>query len=136
VLGRNQYLVVEPELRIALDVVKRARRSSAEERTAFVRNPRFSLTQELPEAGESIGTLFVETHQYSERVKGLGLWEKPKLPWLQRKGTGWLPERFVLQIGAREVEMDAASVEALSSAAETARAKEQPEVIYRGASFK
>lgn len=40
----------------------------------------------------SAAKLFVETQHYSDRVEGLGLWERPQLPWLARRPNAWLPE--------------------------------------------
>lgn len=132
VLGRNTYLVVEPELRLALDVVKRMSRASDEERRAFVRNPRTYMAQEVPDASEEFGTIFVETRQYSERVVGLGLWEKPKLDWLQRKGNGWLPEGFVLVVGGRPLSLDENGVAELVQAHDVALEHGADNVSFRG----
>src|SRR5690606_11638180 len=83
VLARNTYLVVEPELQKALDVVKRAQRAPGAQRRSFVQNPRAALVQAIPGGDESAGTIFIETRQYSERVTELGIWEKPKLDWIR-----------------------------------------------------
>lgn len=120
VLGRNTYLVVEPELQVALDVVKRIRRAPDQVRREFLRNPRSYIAQALPDAGEEVGTIFIETRQYSERVRGLGAWVKLNLEWLKRQSSGWLPERFMLQIGDRAVEMDEGRVTTLAAALEFA----------------
>ena len=105
VIGKNAYVLIPNDLQRALDVVRRASNMSSEERRAFVRNPRSLLSEELPELGEKAGSLFVETQSYSERVVGLGLWEKPSLPWLQRGGTGWLPENVSLEVGEKALEI-------------------------------
>lgn len=115
ILARSTYLLVEPELRNALDVVKVAQRAPAAERRSFVRNPRSALAAALPEAGEAIGTLFVETRQYSERVVGLGLWQKPVLDWIRKQGTGWLPETFHFKIGEKSLPLTAESLERLGA---------------------
>src|SRR5690606_3955221 len=46
-----------------------------------------------------VGTLFVETQQFSERVSGIDIWRKPVLPWIKPKPNSWLPEAFGLRIG-------------------------------------
>ena len=96
VLDRNLFLVVDPALRIALDVVREKNRGTREERRSFVRNPRSAIAEALPdEDGDVVSAaLFVETQQYSERVRGLEVWAPPKIPWLNRKPQQWLPEKF------------------------------------------
>ena len=135
IVGRNSYLVIEPDLRRVLDVVKRMQRSDGATRKAFLRNPRSAIAEALPDAGEELGTIFVETQQYSERVKGLGIWNKPKLDWLIRKPNGWLPERFILQLGDRAVEMDEGSLQDLATALQTAQSKAETSITYRGETF-
>lgn len=132
VLGRNTYLVVEPELQQALDIIKRAQRAPAPERRAFVQNPRAALVQALPGGDETAGTLFIETRQYSERVTELGIWEKPKLDWIRRKSTGWLPEGFVLQVGSQTVPLDEPGLQHLASAFEEATARGDDFLQYQG----
>src|SRR5690606_5911647 len=132
VLARNTYLVVEPELQQALDVVKRAQRASTEERRRFVQNPRAALVQALPGADDTTGTIFIETRQYSERVTELGIWEKPKLDWIRRKGTGWLPEAFELQVGAKSIRIDEEGLKELALAFEESSARGDEWVQYNG----
>lgn len=133
-LGRNQFVVVAPELRTALDVVRRQRAASPEERRAFLRNPRPALAAALGgEAAEmAAALLFVETKQYSDRVTGLGLWDPPKLPWLLRKPGGWLPERFTLQVGERTLDFTRDKLEALIERANGAKAAGASDVEIDG----
>jgi len=129
VLDQNTYLLVDPALRTALDVVKRVRNSPEFERKAFLRNPRTLVAQALGEDGEAIvSSLFVETQQYSDRIEGLGLWEKPKLPWITRKSNQWLPERFTVQIGTKRLEATPEKIEELHILCEKAE-KEHTDYI-------
>lgn len=132
VLARNTYLVVEPELQRALDVVKRAQRAPGDQRRKFVQNPRAALVQAVAESGEAFGTIFIETRQYSERVTELGIWEKPKLDWIRRKGNDWLPEAFALQVGARSIPIDEEGLKHLASAFEEASARGADFVTFQG----
>jgi superfamily II DNA or RNA helicase len=95
VVGRNRYVLIDPALRPALDVVKAKRRAPVAERQAFLRNPKAALAEALDSEAGKVPTaaLFIETKNYSDRVEGLGLWERPKLPWLARTPNQWLPER-------------------------------------------
>ena len=94
VVGKNRYVLIDPALKRALDVVKAKRRAPADERQSFLRNPKAALAEALsPEAGDvPTASLFIETKNYSDRVDGLGLWERPRLPWLTRTPNQWLPE--------------------------------------------
>ncbi|MFI7843918.1 hypothetical protein, partial [Acinetobacter baumannii] len=54
---------------------------------------------------QTASMLLVETHQYAERVIGLGIWQKPNLPWLQTPSGQWMPERFPVKIGSATIVM-------------------------------
>lgn len=92
-LGNNRYVLIDPALRRALDVVKAARRAGVAERQAFLRNPKAALADAFGDAGDGVAaaSLFIETKNYSDRVDGLGLWRRPHVPWLVRTANAWLP---------------------------------------------
>jgi SNF2 family DNA or RNA helicase len=94
VVGKNRYVLIDPALKPALDVVKAARRATLAERRAFLRNPKAALAAALsPGAGDvPTASLFIETKNYSDRVDGLGLWERPRPTWLSRTPNQWLPK--------------------------------------------
>jgi superfamily II DNA or RNA helicase len=93
VLERSTYVVLTPDLKMALDVVRAKRSAPAAERRAFLRNPRAAISEAVHAEKRDRVSVFVETQQYSERVEGLGIWEDIKLPPTNRSG-GWLPEQF------------------------------------------
>ena len=130
---RNTFILIDPDLRAALEVVKRARRGSAEERREFVKNPRAAIAKAFGADGfDGITTsLFIETKQYSERVTGLGLWEPPELPWLSKAATQWLPEQIPVRLGGEDIEINREEFEELQSAVAQAEADEAPDVIFR-----
>lgn len=131
VLDRNTYLLVDPALRTALDVVKRVRGSSDAERKAFLKNPRTLIAESLGDDGDAIvASLFVETQQYSDRIEGLGLWEKPKLPWITRKSNQWLPERFTVQIGAKSLDATPEKIEELQFLCEKAESDLTDDIAF------
>ncbi|MCV0394849.1 MAG: DEAD/DEAH box helicase [Rhizobiaceae bacterium] len=136
VLGRNVFVVLDPELKQALDVVRRMRAAPVEARRAFIRNPRPAIAQALGDAGEALAaSLFIETQQYSERILGLGVWEKPTLPWLQSKAGQWLPESFALKLGSREILLTQEGVERLAREVLEAKANDQPTISFLGADY-
>lgn len=114
VLARNTYLLLEPTLRTALDVVKLMRGASAEARREFLKNPRTRIAAALGDDGDGlVSGLFVETAQYSDRIEGLGLWQKPSLPWIKKKSNQWLPENFVVRIGNKTLSATPDKIEEL-----------------------
>jgi hypothetical protein len=134
VLGRNQFVVVSPELKAALDVVRQKRTGSPEDRRAFLRNPRPALAAALGGEAADIAAalLFVETRQYSERVVGLGLWDPPKTPWIVKKSVDWLPERFPIRIGGRTLNFTLEKLDDLVVRVETARQASEPDMEVEG----
>lgn len=133
VLGRNTFLVVDPDLKIALDVVRRKRSAPEDERRAFVRNPRPAVIEALgqEDAGDATVSLFVETEQYSARVVGLGLWNPPKVP-LKPSAQQWLPEEFPLRLGDKNVLVTGAETGSLRQAVASAKASGQLTVMVKG----
>jgi SNF2 family DNA or RNA helicase len=137
VVARNTYLVVDRDLRRALDVVKTIQRSDRAERRRFLKNPRSYIAEALFDIDTDLaGTLFVETQQYSDRVVGLGLWQKPDLSWLARKSTGWLPEGFLFRIGSHDpVEVSEGDLKALGNSVEDATRNGEPMVRFRSVDY-
>ncbi|WP_119390614.1 DEAD/DEAH box helicase [Taklimakanibacter lacteus] len=137
VLAPNTFLVLSPELKIALDVVKQKKGAAGEERRAFIKNPRSAIAEALASAGlatPSVG-VFVETRQYSERVLGLGIWDPPKLPWITKRSGQWLPESFPFQIGDRSLTVTPAELETFEQDLARATAEGLPTVSLQGSAF-
>lgn len=114
VVARNTYLLLEPTLQTALDVVKQMRGASVDARREFLKNPRSRIAAALGDNGDVLASsIFVETVQYSDRIEGLGLWEKPVLPWITRKSYQWLPENFPVRIGDKTLNATPEKIEEL-----------------------
>jgi len=106
-LRRSTYLLVDPDLQRALNVVRSMRSASEEKKQAFIKNPRteIALALELDPGDPTVSTLFIETKQFSDRVIGLGFWEKPELSWLSKASTKWLPEKYPVVIDGERSEI-------------------------------
>ncbi|MCB4861924.1 DEAD/DEAH box helicase [Sphingobium sp. PNB] len=145
--GRRSYLLsdgtllfLDPMLGKALDVVRTKQASSSQEKREFLRSPQRILREELKlDAGdddEAADRLFVETQQFSERVSGIEVWQKPVLPWIKPKPNSWLPEGFGLRIGdppnARHLELAAGEAENLADTVEKAIDAGTETVAWRG----
>ncbi len=133
--GRRSYLLsdgtllfLDPMLGKALDIVRAKQVGNSQEKREFLRSPQRILREELKldAAGddEAADRLFIETQQFSERVSGIEVWQKPVLPWIKPKPNSWLPEGFGLRIGdppdARHVELAPGEAETIASEVETA----------------
>ncbi|WP_316213434.1 DEAD/DEAH box helicase [Bradyrhizobium sp. SZCCHNR2034] len=130
VLARNTYVVIDPDLKVALDVVGKMRRASPEDRRNFLRNPRPAIAMALgrDDADRAALGLFVETKQYSERVVGLGIWDPPKLPWLQKKAGQWAPETFPVTLRGRTIELTPERLDDIIEQVDAAKREERLDV--------
>jgi hypothetical protein len=90
-LGNGWYVVLSPPLQRALAEVHRLATAPAETRRAFAAAPRAFLREALGQDVDPtvIEQLFQETPAWSERVIGLGLWQKRALPWVPQQPTDW-----------------------------------------------
>jgi len=131
VIGRNTFLVLDEPVKRALEIVRRTRFAPEAERREFVRNPRAAIAQEL---GDDLAALFIETSQYSERVLGLGVWQKPQLPWIKTKAGQWLPESFTIRIGEREIVGNRDNIVTIARELEQAKAAGATEMQVDGVS--
>ena len=102
-LSDGSILFVDPLLGSALDVVHQKQSASREDRRAFIRSPQSVLREslELDEQDDDEGAdrLFIETQQFSKRVNGIQVWQRPVLPWIKSSPDSWFPESFGLQVG-------------------------------------
>jgi hypothetical protein len=108
VLGRNQYVFIDPSLREAIKVIRNAQKLPAEDRARFAKSPQSFIKQHLQDLGftdeqadELVSASFIETASFSERVTEIGLWQPPVFPFIQRQANSWLPESFGLKIGTK-----------------------------------
>lgn len=133
VLDRNTYLVLDPSLKTALDLIRRKRATPKAERIAFLKNPRSQIDDAIgAESGETALSVLVETWQYSERVLGLGIWEPPSMPWLKAQAGQWLPERFPVRVGSQSIELDQPLFQALKNEVARACASDLDEIVVDG----
>lgn len=133
VLGRSTYVILTPEVKAALDVVREKRTAPAAERRTFLRNPRAAIGEALQSSKDETSSLFVETRQYSDRVEGLGIWEDIKLPPTSRSGS-WLPEQFPAAEQLRK-HVTPDNLEAIEKKVQEAEAEGRTEIHIDGIPF-
>ncbi|WP_319496515.1 DEAD/DEAH box helicase [uncultured Cohaesibacter sp.] len=115
-LSNNSYLVIDRGAAPVLEEMARVQKAPREERRAFISNPRAFITEavnrHLNEKGvleglddaqqaEMIDTIaesaLIESREYSERVTGVIVYERPNAP-IDGNGTTWLPEAFAQNV--------------------------------------
>jgi superfamily II DNA or RNA helicase len=150
-LGAQSFLVVDPAAAPVLKVMTDMQRADPIARAAFIRNPRQRITEAVTDHLRSRGELddlseaqeqelieqtaepaFVETREYSERVIGLTVYEKPALE-NTGSGTTWLPEAFTEAAAEKIESMPPDKVEQLIRKVDAAIAAGEPTVNFNGA---
>lgn len=128
------YVVVDEPVRQALSIVRRAQKSDRETRRTFARNPRAFLRRALGETFDesAIERLFVETAEYSERVKDVALWAPIVVPWVKRPSEPWLPEAFGVQIGDLVLPIEGEKLPEIEQALRDAIATGKPTISVAG----
>jgi superfamily II DNA or RNA helicase len=137
-IGDSHYLVVEDDLQRALDLVAEIQTRSDGHQTDFLRNPRAFLRAEYGDSlpDEVLDSLFVETPQYlSDRVKGIGRWDPPVIPWVKLPANTWLPpEEVGIEVGGVRVAIKATEADEIIRQVEQAIQRGEPQVDIRGQS--
>lgn len=133
-LSDGRYVHIDNNLQQALDVIRKLQRSSPDAIQRFVKNPRATLTEALGDDMDptEIESLFVETVQYSDRVREIGLWEAPVLPWIKKDPDSWLPEKFGVRIGDKYIQIDSDEVSSLRDKVTEAIESGKPSVVFNG----
>jgi len=136
-LGDGWYIVASPPLQSALKVVKKAQAADAETRRNFARNPRAYLADALGDEFDSafIETLFVETAEFSRRVREVGVWQPKVLPWIAIPKEPWLPpERAGITVDGKAIEIPASEIGGAIARVESAIADKMDSVEICGES--
>jgi SNF2 domain-containing protein/helicase-like protein len=130
-LGDNAYVVFDPSLRRALDLVKTMQKGSQQERRAFVKNPRAAFSEALEDVDDesTLAHLFIETQQYADRVNDIGLWHPKVLPWMPQTPNSWLPEKIGFTFGGHTVELRPEELDEVKRACEEAISRKEPTFV-------
>jgi superfamily II DNA or RNA helicase len=153
-VGAQSYLVLDPSAAPVLKVMTEMQKAEPVARAAFMRNPRQRITDALTEHLRAKGALkglspaeeqemieqaavpaFVETveyAEYSDRVIGLTVYEKPDIQ-ITGSGTTWLPEAFTAAAAQKIEAMAPDQIEHLIGEVDRAIAVGTPSVDVGGA---
>ncbi len=153
-LGPGRFLVVDRAAAPALKVMADMQRAPAEQRRAFLRNPRAEITDAYeahlrrrdgfddltPAAQEeaieaAAGPVFVETEefsQFSKRVTGLEIYRGNPLRGSIAEGTSWLPEDFDATFRSRLKDLSTSDLQALRDQVQAAADSGQSTADFEG----
>ncbi|MFQ8431009.1 DEAD/DEAH box helicase [Amaricoccus sp. W119] len=147
-LGRGSFLVIDRAAMPALEAIAEVQHAPEAERRLFIANPRARLTaafeDSLRAAGrlddlapdaeaelveETAGPAFVETIEFSDRVRGVGVYEVPPIDIARDNGTTWLPEVFSEQVIRVLQAMPSEELAGLRAAVESAVVRGEESVL-------
>lgn len=110
-ISQGTYVVVDETLQRALATVKTLRRSSPEQRKRAAMYPE-AVINELLGRDEAEPSTFVETERFAERVRDVGEWAAPVLPWIKIPAQDWgAPARCGVRIDGVDVPLDRAALD-------------------------
>jgi hypothetical protein len=138
-LSDGTILFLDPLLGRALDLVREQQSKTGDERKEFAKSPQRFIREQLDlDVGnddDAADRLFVETQQYSERVAGIEVWQKPVLPWLKPSPSSWLPESFGIKVGEGDeavfIEIEPEEAAPLAELIGEAQASGQSAVLFK-----
>ena len=109
-LADGTYVLIDPALKVAANVVKRMQSAPVEDRHRFVRSPQSFIADELRDQGfddefveEMAASALVITDQLSARVKEIGVWTPPVIPFQQRDKNDWQSIVYGIQVAGVNV---------------------------------
>jgi len=143
-VDNNIFIFPEPNLRKALDIVNEKMRASPAEKREFVRDTNRVLSERLisvdikdseilEELENTIDACFIESVQYSERIKTLGIWEAPKVGHLiSIEKHEWIGEEFPVTIDDNRFIINSNDTKTLLKKIQTGLEEGQKTVSYNG----
>lgn len=114
-ISQGTYVVVDEPLQRALAAVKTLRKSSPEQRKRAAMYPE-AVINELLGRDEAEPSVFVETERFAERVRDVGEWVAPVLPWIKIAAQDWgAPTRCGVRVGGVDIPLDRAALQSAVS---------------------
>lgn len=124
-LNQGTYVVVDEPLQQVLAAVQQLRRAPAHVRKRAAMYPE-AVLREYMDADDSAPTVFVETERFAERVRDVGEWQAPLLPWIKINPQRWgAPVAAGVRLDGVELPLDIATLEQALGDMQTALAQGQ-----------
>lgn len=134
-LSQGTYVVADEPLQRALTAVRKLRQAPPEQRKRAAMYPE-AVIREMLGAEESEPTVFVETEKFAERVRDVGEWSAPVLPWIKISPQKWdAPQSGGLRIGGVDLPLDEPTVAKAVQEIQTAIAEGKPSITVAGQSI-
>lgn len=109
-LADDVFVYVDPALRVATSVIRKMQDAPIEERKRFIHSPHSFVREALLEKGEDeefvdelVDSTFVITEELSARVRDLGIWKPPVIPFKESGSNDWKTIEFGIRIGDTKV---------------------------------
>lgn len=131
--GTGWFVAFSEAMTDAVAAIKGIQNASPAVRREFLLRPHAVLKERLPQLqpGE-VEALFYDIG-YSDRVKGIGLWEKKILPWVKKASDPWLPpEQLGIRVGDDYVRIEPSDLDEVRRQVEEALESGAPYVEYKG----
>lgn len=134
-LNQGTYVVLDAPLQKALVAVRKLRQAPFEQRKRAAMYPE-AVIREMMELDETEPTVFIETEKFAERVRDVGEWMAPVLPWIKISAQKWdAPRSGGLRIGGVDLPLDEATVVQAVHDMQSAIAQGKPAITVAGQSL-
>ena len=131
-LSQGTYVVADEPLQRALTAVRKLRQAPAEQRKRAAMYPE-AVIREMLGADESEPTVFVETEKFADRVRDVGEWEAPVLPWIKISPQKWdAPQTGGIRVGGVDLPLDEPTLAQAVESIQTAIAEGKPNITVAG----
>lgn len=127
-ISQGTYVVVTEGLQKTLSAVKKLRTAPPEQRKRAAMFPE-AVIREMLDAPADAPVDFIETEKFAERVKDVGVWEAPVVPWIKIQSQDWTaPAAGGVRIGGQEIPLDIGKLTEISQVLTKAIADGEKEV--------
>ena len=131
-MSQGLYVVVEPNLQVALSAVKALRAASPEKRKQAALHPE-AVIREILDQNDDEPSLFIETEKFSERVLDVSDWVPPILPWIKIDSQKWAPPvDFGVRVNGVEIPLSPQQLDKACDDMRDAIEKGLPTVVVNG----
>ena len=110
-LSHGTYVVADESLQQALSAVRQLRRAPPEQRKRAAMYPE-AVIREILGVDEQTPTVFVETERFAERVRDVGEWAAPVLPWIKISPQDWsAPASIGIRVDGVDLPLDSSELQ-------------------------
>lgn len=114
-ISQGTYVVVTEGLQKTLAALKTLRSAPPEQRKRAAMFPEATL-RELLELGPEAPIEFIETEKFADRVRDVGAWESPVVPWIKIESQDWsAPCTSGVRINGQDIPLEREALTELAS---------------------